>query len=121
MEDLGPYLDYDGEDYECLLCNRYFASIASLYQHCKDTTYHEWCDPCRRVFISHDAKRVHLRSGCTSRGRLYTPPPSPPLSASNPGPAHGHQVKAAHGCSDCEEEFTNDNNLRVVFCSYRSF
>lgn len=28
--DLGPYLDHDGEDYECLLCSRYFVSLASL-------------------------------------------------------------------------------------------
>lgn len=113
MAELGPYLDYNGEEYECLLCQRYFASIASLYQHCKDTNYHEWCEGCRRVFVSLDAKRAHLRTSCTPRAILYTPPSSPHLPARRPKPKH-HCMQTVYRCDDCGKAIGNENNLRMV-------
>ncbi|KAG2025199.1 hypothetical protein GB937_002960 [Aspergillus fischeri] len=57
---LGPHLYSDGEDYKCLLCDRWFETEKALYDHCRYTSRHEWCETCTRVFVSTTAKNQHL-------------------------------------------------------------
>ncbi|PYH65883.1 uncharacterized protein BO88DRAFT_470151 [Aspergillus vadensis CBS 113365] len=69
MGDLGPYLDYDGEDYICTICDRWFTTEGALFAHCRATTRHEWCERCRRVFVSEDSKNAHVRA--SKRHNIY--------------------------------------------------
>lgn len=47
---LGPYLNYDGYDYECTLCDRIFWTRKALTQHCRNTSaYSAPKKPNRRI------------------------------------------------------------------------
>ncbi|KAK9555901.1 hypothetical protein V6000_008619 [Aspergillus fumigatus] len=108
---LGPHLYYDGEDYKCLLCDRWFETEKALYDHCRYTSRHEWCETCRRVFVSTTAKNQHLFDSpvhshictlCSSRPRFDT---ALELKA--------HRIDYHNLCGICGKYFDNENNLRM--------
>ncbi|GFF49482.1 hypothetical protein IFM58399_08566 [Aspergillus lentulus] len=108
---LGPHLYYDGEDYKCLLCDRWFETEKALYDHCRYTSRHEWCETCLRVFVSTTAKNQHLFSSpvhshictlCASRPRFDT---AWELKA--------HRVDYHNLCDICGKYFNNENDLRM--------
>lgn len=109
---LGPHLYYDGEDYKCLLCDRWFETEKALYDHCRYTSRHEWCETCRRVFVSTTAKNQHLFDSpvhshictlCSSRPRFDT---ALELKA--------HRIDYHNLCGICGKYFDNENNLRMA-------
>jgi hypothetical protein len=113
---LGPHLYYDGEDYKCLLCDRWFGTAKALYDHCRYTNRHEWCETCMRVFVSTTAKNQHLFFSpvhshictlCSSRPRFDT---AWELKA--------HRIDYHNLCDICGKYFDNENNLRMAsWCS----
>lgn len=133
---LGPYLNYDGEDYECLICRRYFPNRGALYAHCKYTSRHEWCDRCHRVFVSGAAFEAHLRAS-SSHNPCPSCPQKPdfvskaalrehvdlthfrcglcPCVAASRGLLQAHERKEHHVCDDCGAVFAIENNLRMVW------
>ena len=72
---LGPYLAYDGVDYECTICERFFGSKSSFYAHCKQTSRHAWCERCCRLFISTPAENAHLLESSRHNICLRCPQP----------------------------------------------
>jgi hypothetical protein len=132
---LGAYLDYSHGQYECTLCERYFGNEAALYDHCRQTSRHAWCERCSRVFLSGSAKDAHLRESnvhhiCSSCPQL--------LDFETDNDLEDHLVECHHYCPNCDiccdskkqleehdvekhclclkcgEFFQNKNNLQMV-------
>lgn len=58
---MGPYLlRQGGGRFICELCNRIFTSPTALYSHCRNTTYHGWCERCFEVIPPHETKEEHF-------------------------------------------------------------
>ncbi|RAK98721.1 uncharacterized protein BO80DRAFT_386745 [Aspergillus ibericus CBS 121593] len=95
---LGPYLAYNGVDYECLICERAFISADALYAHCRQTSLHEWCERCCRVFISNSSKFAHLRE--SNRHHVCSSCPQP-KDFESLEELEDHQVEIHYACLDC--------------------
>lgn len=107
--DLGPYLAYNGVDYECTVCERFFGSKAALHAHCRQTSQHAWCERCRRVFISTPAKNAHLRD--SSRHNICFICRQPPDFRTSEDLEH-HLVKSHHFCPDCDLYYNSIERLQ---------
>ncbi|KAF9894431.1 hypothetical protein FE257_007934 [Aspergillus nanangensis] len=129
---LGRYLTYDGEDYECLLCERYFGSKYALYAHCRDTSRHEWCERCSRVFVSTASKNAHLQQSashnvcdvCSDDFETFKKLDDHKINAHHFCPAcnlyhhyarelQDHNVALHHLCVRCGRFFSNENCLQM--------
>lgn len=106
--DLGPYLAYDGVDYECTICERFFGSETALYAHCRQTSQHLWCERCVRVFVSSSAKDAHIRN--SSSHNICWMCPQPQDFRSNET-LQDHLVKSHHFCPDCDIYFNSFKKL----------
>ncbi|OJI98052.1 hypothetical protein ASPVEDRAFT_79718 [Aspergillus versicolor CBS 583.65] len=132
--DLDRYLTYDGVDYECTICERFFASRRAIYDHCRDTSRHEWCEKCERVFLSEPAKNQHLRNSSNHNicwicpqiedfedssdlddhlveDHHYCDPCDRAYSSARK--LREHDVNVHHLCVKCNRFFGNENNLRM--------
>lgn len=58
---LSLYQTYNGVGYERTICERNFIHETALYDHCRQTSRHAWCERCSRVFLLTAAKETHLR------------------------------------------------------------
>lgn len=135
MGDLGPYLEYDGEDYICTICDRCFRTEGALFAHCRATTRHEWCERCRRVFVSEDSKNAHIRASkrhnlCRSCCEPIDFETNEDLRDHLEDYHHAclecniffksaedvlsHDISVHHYCNICDRYFGNENNLRMV-------
>jgi hypothetical protein len=133
--ELGPYLTFDGIDYECTLCERLFASKGSLYAHCRNTSRHEWCERCCRVFISTASKDAHFKASgrhnfcvrCPSSrdfetlDELETHLTEYHYFCSDCNLYHQsaeelreHDIDVHNLCIKCERYFVNKNNFEMV-------
>ncbi|BCR98405.1 putative C2H2 finger domain protein [Aspergillus luchuensis] len=134
MGDLGPYLEYDGEDYICTICDRCFRTEGALFAHCRATTRHEWCERCRRVFVSEDSKNAHIRASkrhnlCRSCCEPIDFETNEDLRDHLEDYHHAclecniffksaedvlsHDISVHHYCNICDRYFGNENNLRM--------
>lgn len=107
----GKHIDYDGEDYYCKLCSRWFYSWTALMGHCRNTTRHEWCETCKRVFRT--AQELDQHKNASGNHHIcdwcnYRPDFETALELEN------HRVKCHDMCRLCGETFQNENNLRMV-------
>jgi uncharacterized C2H2 Zn-finger protein len=133
--DLGPYLAFDGVNYQCTICERFFCSESALYAHCRQTLQHQWCERCFRVFISAQVKTTHVQK--SSRHNVCSTCPQLEDFATGEE-LQDHLVKSHHFCLDCNifhdsieqlqehdiiqhhlcvkcgEYFVNKNNLQMV-------
>lgn len=106
---LGPYLAYDGVDYECTICERFFGSKSSLYAHCKQTSRHAWCERCCRLFISTPAKNAHLLESSRHNMCLLCPQPQDFGTSKE---LQNHLVESHHFCSDCNLYYNSIEQLQ---------
>ncbi|PLB48185.1 hypothetical protein P170DRAFT_410888 [Aspergillus steynii IBT 23096] len=112
--ELGPYLAFDGINYECALCERDFASEGSLYAHCRNTSQHDWCErhniclrcPSSQDFETHAELDDHLMGShhFCSDCNLYHE------SAEK---LREHDIDKHHLCVKCERYFATKNNLEM--------
>lgn len=135
MGGLGPYLEYDGEDYICSICDRYFRTDGALFAQCRATTRHEWCERCRRVFISEASKNAHIQASnkhhpCRSCREATDFESNQDLRDHLVGYHHAclecniflesaeglrsHDISDHCLCDVCDKYFSNENNLRMV-------
>lgn len=133
--DLDRYLTYDGVDYECTICERFFASRRAIFDHCRDTSRHEWCEKCERVFLSEPAKNQHLRNSSNHNICWICPQiedfedcsdlddhlverhhycDSCDRAHSSARKLREHDVNVHHLCVKCNRFLGNENNLRMV-------
>ncbi|KAL2834791.1 hypothetical protein BJY01DRAFT_259377 [Aspergillus pseudoustus] len=129
---LGPYIEWNGEDYRCTLCDRYFNSRTALFSRCRYTSQHDWCERCTRVFRSPAAKQAHIKAAwchnicqvCdadleTPTERMnhiktvhyYCQPCSRTFAQAET--FQKHNVDVHHMCVHCKQSFKNENNLRM--------
>ena len=133
--DLGPYLAFDGVNYECTICERIFSSETALYAHCESTSRHSWCARCRRVFVSTQARNSHLQDS----NQHYICPKCPDtqdfesslelqnhleeshyfcpdckLYYNSFEKLQEHDIAQHHLCITCGDYFANKNNLQMV-------
>ncbi|KAL2822643.1 hypothetical protein BJX63DRAFT_377172 [Aspergillus granulosus] len=99
---LGRYLEYNGEDYICTLCDRCFGSTTALYAHCRHTSYHDWCERCWRIFRTTAAKEAHLRE---SSAHHICYDCNGDLDFASYSRLEKHRVKAHHYCPPCGRFF----------------
>ncbi|RDH32361.1 hypothetical protein BDQ94DRAFT_159994 [Aspergillus welwitschiae] len=102
MGGLGPYLEYDGEDYICSICDRYFRTDGALFAHCRATTRHEWSTD----FESNQDLRDHLvgyHHACLECNIFLE-------SAEG---LRSHDISDHCLCDVCDKYFSNENNLRM--------
>lgn len=107
--ELGPYLIFDGLEYQCTLCERDFASKGALYAHCRNTSQHEWCERCCRVFISTASKDAHLKA---SRRHNFCLRCSPSRDFEILDELETHLTENHHFCSDCNLYHQSAEELR---------
>lgn len=133
--DLDRHLRYDGVDYECTICERLFASLRAIYDHCRNTSRHEWCETCERVFLSEPAKQQHLRNSrnhniCWICPQIRDFDDSSDLddhlverhhycdvcdlAHSSSRKLQEHDVTVHYLCVICDRFLGNENNLRMV-------
>ncbi|OJJ66363.1 hypothetical protein ASPBRDRAFT_48998 [Aspergillus brasiliensis CBS 101740] len=109
MSDLGSYLEYDGIDYLCTICDRWFGTRGALDTHCRATTRHEWCERCRRVFVSESAKDAHIRA---SNRHHVCSTCSDPTDFESAQDLDDHLVDDHHACLECNVYFDSALDLR---------
>ncbi|RAL06605.1 uncharacterized protein BO97DRAFT_401671 [Aspergillus homomorphus CBS 101889] len=114
---LGPYLAHNGVDYECLICERAFISVESLYAHCRQTSQHLWCEKCCRVFVSNSSKLAHLRT--SRRHHVYHLVDihhvclDCNLHHKSALELQDHDVSQHYLCVICDNYFDNENDLQM--------
>jgi hypothetical protein len=132
---LCPHLAYDGVNYECTICERFFFSESALYAHCRLTSRYQWCERCWRVFISNQAKYTHIKTSsrynvCSICSQLQDFATGEELQDHLVNSHHffrkcnvyhvsveqlqEHDVNEHHLCVKCGCCFDKDNNLQMV-------
>lgn len=132
---LGVYLDYNNGRYECTICERFFNHEAALYDHCRQTSRHAWCERCSRVFLSGSAKDTHLRESnahhiCSNCPRLqdfktdkeledhlveyHHYCPNYNIYCNSEKELEEHDVVKHYLCPKCGEFFGNEDNLQMI-------
>ena len=136
MVQLGRYLDFNGDGYECILCDRYFGTEEALLAHCRQTSRHPWCERCQRVFPLEESKTAHINNSASHNicYRCNRRPDFPSfdelgdhwesahhwcrdccnLYLSSSQELQLHNVTYHNLCVECGEFFSNENNLRMV-------
>ncbi|KAH0829781.1 hypothetical protein AYO21_06737 [Fonsecaea monophora] len=126
-------IDVEGVEFVCISCDeREFDSEQALLQHCQAARCHqdEWCDRCQWLFISTQAHEQHTRDSqnhwvCSKCGT--DEPEESSLRAhmetkhsfcydcqANFAGVSKHRVQFHNRCSICDEEFANENEVRMV-------
>jgi hypothetical protein len=139
MVQLDRYVTYDGCDYLCTLCDRFFDSHTALEAHCRNTSRHSWCERCQRVFPSETSKTEHLRHSashhiclkcCLKCGHHPDFGSYDDLRKHRESTHHwcsecnlylndacqlqSHDIEHHNLCVVCGQFFENENNLRMV-------
>ena len=126
-------VDHEDDLFICTLCdNRRFPSETSLFQHCRSNKLHraEWCERCRWLFVSDQARTAHVRSSdmhgfCSFCSKDLADKDE---LASHQARVHQycsqcqlicqdyteHRIEDHNQCPECGEEFKNNNNLTMV-------
>lgn len=120
-------------NYYCLACNRGFINKGAVLAHCRSASFHtgEWCERCEWLFVSPAARTSHSRESlrhweCHICKRYDFPDKN--LLAEHLGNEHSvccdcrivvqsyleHRYAVHHRCRDCQTEFSNSNDLRMV-------
>lgn len=122
------------EDYfACIPCNeRTFSSEEKLHQHCRTAKVHrgEWCDVHKWLFVTEGALSAHLHDAsdhwvCSicdtdedTEEDLVEHPGSKHSRcyhcSMNVGHFHRHRVDDHNRCDECSEEFSDQNEVRMV-------
>lgn len=94
---LGRDLKYNGVEYKCTFDERYFNNESALYDRCRQTSRHAWCERCSRVFLLTAAKETHLRE--SSAHSICSICPQAPGFKTNED-LNEHLVETHHLCPD---------------------
>lgn len=58
----------------CRICERQFVTYSGLLSHCRDSTHHEWCEPCHMLFRHGGELSLHEyndHNRCRDCGRFF--------------------------------------------------
>lgn len=104
-------IDRDENYYFCFPCQRFFSTFSGAVNHCRHAATHagEWCERCDWLFVSQDALHKHITN--SARHNICH---SCKIDYSNFSDLEVHNVNVHHECTECNERFMNDNNLREV-------
>ncbi|KAJ0418426.1 hypothetical protein BJY00DRAFT_302818 [Aspergillus carlsbadensis] len=97
--DLGPYLAFNGANYECTICDRLFSSEIAVYAHCRSTSRHLWCE-----------SKHYIYPKCPQSYYFYLDYKLYYNSFKN---LQEHDVTQHHLCIKYGNYFANKNNLQM--------
>ena len=60
--EVGPHVTFNGQDYNCNLCGRFFNTRDALLMHLRNSTRHLWCERCKHVFPDQASMLSHLHN-----------------------------------------------------------
>ncbi|KAI1618429.1 hypothetical protein EDD36DRAFT_31466 [Exophiala viscosa] len=103
--------DHPVYGYYCVACDRSFNTLSGAENHCRHAQVHEgeWCERCGWLFGSSAARDAHVaNASCHNICERCE------IDYSDMDDLTEHREDVHHWCSQCGEEFYNDNNLQQV-------